>query len=106
MPPAVRPFAGFYSVSLDFALFFPNVESFTLAAAAIMDASTSFVGHKASTSGRRGTEMVAPLSQPRPQGKQPQRAHTFSKAQIDSTPRTAAKFDKPYLERYKDAFIH
>ena len=68
----------------------PCVESFKLAAAAIMDASSSFSHHPS----RRASE-AAPTSRKT----KPKRAHTFSKAEIDATPKMVTKFDKPYIDR-------
>ena len=74
--------------------YFP-VETFTLAAAAIMGASSSFSNkHGPSLISRRNTE--APPQKPAGKAK---RSHTFSRQEIDSTPRMVSKFDKPYLER-------
>ena len=73
-------------------LFF--VESFTLAAAAILDASSTFsASRRATMTPQREVQKDSQKSN------KPQRAHTFSKNQIDSTPRMVTKFDKPYLER-------
>lgn len=59
-----------------------------------MGASSSFSTHHPSMSTRRASE-AAQLQK----SKQPKRAHTFNKSQIDSTPKMVSKFDKPYLER-------
>ena len=71
-----------------------SAESFTLAAAAIMDASTSF-GPSVAT--RRNSEV--PRAGTKKKGKAAKRAYTFSKKEIDSTPKMVSKVDQPYLER-------
>ena len=67
----------------------PPADNFKLAAAAIVAASSSFSAHHPSM-----------VRKPRiHDNKQARRSHTISKMDIDSTPKTVAKFNKPYLER-------
>jgi len=74
-------------------------ESFTLAAAAILDASTSFGSN---TTVKRGKSDVSSMQVTKnKKAKATQRSHTFTRrGEIDSTPKMVSKFDKPYLERY------
>lgn len=78
----------------------PYIENFTLAAAAIMGASSSFSTQHPSMSTRRESEDTPQHASSSKKGKGAKRTHTFSKKEIDSTPKIVTKFDKPYLERY------
>ncbi len=70
-----------------------------MAAAAILDASSSFSSHATVKRGKSDAATMQVAKNKR--RKEAQRSHTFSRNQIDSTPKMVTKFDKPYLERCK-----
>ena len=75
------------------------VESFKLAAAAIMDASSSFSARQSVLSTGQDYDMPLEYVSGGKRGKKVNRKHTINKTEIDSTPKSVTKFDKPYLER-------
>ena len=71
-----------------------------MAAAAIMDASSTFSSKHPSLAVKRGKSDVGTQHLARWKDKRPQRSHTFSRIEIDSTPTIVNKFEKFNLGRF------